>query len=169
MKLGKQRIQIVNPPKVTWILVANRARGAIFRKTKGEKIEFLERFENPKGKLREQELVSDRPGKSQSSAGSGLPRHSLGKESVWHERAASVFAKSLIAAIDTGHGQGRFDELIIMAEPHFLGLLRGFIPKQLAHVPRRELGHELKFIDTKKVEKRVGGLRKQSTYQELGQ
>lgn len=161
MKLGKKKVQIVPTPKVTWILAANRVRAAFFRKEKGDAIEFLRRFENPEARLREQDLVSDSPGKSQSSASAGHPRHALGREAVWHEKAAVDFSRKLIKEISRSYEQGKFDELILIAEPHFLGFLRSALPKHLASAPRRELNRELKFIDTKRVEKRVLALLKE--------
>lgn len=151
MRLGKKRTPDVLPPRATWILVANRTGAVIFRKIDGEQIDFLKRYENPNGRARELQLVSDRPGQVHSN-GPGLFRHSLGKSRVWHEHGASTFARGLMNDIAKANSEGRFDDLILMAEPHFLGLLRKQLPSSLQKTARLEICRELKFISTKRVE-----------------
>ena len=154
MKLSSNKF-IIDPPKVTWVLAANRVGAVIFRKVKGAHLEFLERYENPTGRLREQELASDSPGKVKTNAFSG---HGLGQQNLLHEQAALRFAKRLARQVNMAKEEGRFDDLVLIAEPRFLGFLRTAFAKKLERLQPKTINREIKFIDTKRIEKRVTNL-----------
>ncbi len=136
----------------TWILVAHDAGARVFENHGPNKgIQEVETVEHPEGRERDRDLVSDRPGRS-FRKNSGDPRRAAMSQSVGpHERAVSAFAKSLAEELRSARVQNRFERLVLVAPPKFLGLLRssldgptsqlvvGSIDKDLANSSNAEL------------------------------
>jgi protein required for attachment to host cells len=82
----------------------------------------------------------------------------LEKHESAHEHTARTFAKELADIVDRGRTDGRFGRVVLVAEPHFLGLLRGSlstevtkmveasVSKDLANVAIRDLGPHLEGV-----------------------
>ena len=136
----------------TWILVAHDAGARLFENNGPNKgIQQLETVEHPEGRERDRDLTSDRPGRS-FRKNSGDPRRAAMSQSVGpHERAVSAFAKSLSDKLKAARVQNRFERLVLVAPPKFLGILRssldgptsqlvvGSIDKDLANSSDAEL------------------------------
>jgi protein required for attachment to host cells len=139
----------------TWILVAHDAGARVFEnRGPGKGLDLLEMIEHPEGRERNRDIKSDRPGRS-FRKDSGDPRRASmsGSESP-HERAVSDFARALAAKLRHARTENRYDRLVLVAPPRFLGLLRstldgptaqlvvGSIHKDLASSQEAELlGH----------------------------
>jgi protein required for attachment to host cells len=106
----------------TWILLAHRSEAKILSQT-GTQIEFLKEFDHPDGRRRNREVNSDTHGRTFSS-GSPQMRHALDPQDAAVEQIADVFARQLANAVKAGRTQAQYDDLIIVAEPKFLGKLR---------------------------------------------
>jgi protein required for attachment to host cells len=124
-----------------WYVVANRTEAVIYREGRDHHFQFIQRLSNASGKKTETELDSDRPGRGSSSAGSGTIRHSLDRRFHRHEEMAKRFARRIVRTLEAGNLEGRFGAVVLVAEPHFLGLLRATLSKPLrervrASVPR---------------------------------
>ena len=126
-------------PRRRWYLVANRAEARIYQDRPKHGFEFVQRMENPEGKMSESELDSDRPGRSFSSARGASISHSLDQTAIRHETVAKRFAAMLAKVLESSVREGKFSELVLVAEPHFLGLLRAAIPASV----RDRIGHEI--------------------------
>ncbi|MGZ3693898.1 MAG: host attachment protein [Bdellovibrionota bacterium] len=117
-----------------WYLVANRVEAVLYAGRIGKDFHFLRRFSNPKGKLTELQLVADKPGRKFSSSRSGV-RHGFEPRSLYHEQVAIQFARRIGKAIDRSLLDKEFSDLVVLAEPHFLGLLnKGFSQRVKAKV-----------------------------------
>ena len=105
-----------------WIVVADAARARIFS-TSGSKspLEPVEQLVSPASRLKERDLVSDRPGRSFDSKGKG--RHSMERQSSASEQIARNFAGQVADHLEAGRTSGQYRRLILVAEPRFLGLL----------------------------------------------
>lgn len=57
--------------KTTWVLVAGNSHARIFDWQSRDVLEEVKTFSHPRGRLQEQELVTDKPGRAFDSAGSG--------------------------------------------------------------------------------------------------
>ena len=125
-----------------WYLVANRGEAAIYADSREQKFAFVERFTDPQAHLTESELVSDRPGRSFSHSGGGVVKHAYEPRVNHHEEAAIRFARKLAEELETAQRNGRFDELVLVAEPHFLGLLRGALPPASRELIKHEVRRE---------------------------
>lgn len=127
-----------------WYLVANRAEARIYQDRPKHAFEFLMRLENPEGRLSEMDLDSDRPGRGFASASSrGVISHALDKTSIRHETTAKRFASEIAKVLESGAHEDKFHDLVLVAEPHFLGLLRAVIPSSVKSRIGLEINREL--------------------------
>jgi protein required for attachment to host cells len=108
----------------TWILVAHRSGARLFENRGPRKgLDSLRQIENPGGKLKNHEINSDKPGRSFDRRGRG--RHAYATEQDPATHVAEHFAKRLAALLDEGRNEQRYNRLVLVAEPRFLGILRG--------------------------------------------
>ena len=113
------------------ILVADQAE-ARFYDTLGfaRPLKFVGALTNPAAHLRDQDLSSDRPGRVfNSSAAPGrrrgaTTRHATGGENTPRRHATELFARRVAAELQRARGAGRFESLVLVAAPAFLGELR---------------------------------------------
>lgn len=129
--------------KKTWIVVAHRGGAKIYQNSGiGKGIEMIEGLVNPAGMLKNQQIDSDKPGRTYaSSVGGG--RHSVEPEESAHEHALTTFVKVLGKKLDKEGLQGLYDELVVVAEPHMLGKLRGEFTKNVERRVRSSINRDL--------------------------
>ena len=108
--------------KTKWYVIASRVSAVIYTNGSDHKFHFLDRLSNPQGCLREIDLDSDKPGRGFSSPGVAF-HHSLDRRSKSHEQVAKRFARKIGRILERAQRENRFDNLVLVAEPHFLGLL----------------------------------------------
>ena len=111
------------------------------------------RISDPAAHLHERDLVSDRPGRGHASVGGA--RHAMDLEDDPRRRGAVRFAKRIARRLDEARRKGEFEELVVVAGPPFLGVMRGElsrptrqrvvheIPKDLVHGPVESLRRHL--------------------------
>jgi protein required for attachment to host cells len=106
-----------------WIVVADQGRARFFT-TAGPRGPLMEvgALEHAEGREHPRDLTSDRPGRSFDSAGNG--RHAMSSPVDPKRQEAIRFAKRIAEYLYEAHNEGRCDELLLVAGPEFLGLLR---------------------------------------------
>jgi protein required for attachment to host cells len=106
-----------------WIIVADQSKARIFTvaSPRGALLEVAE-LDHPEARERTQSLTTDRPGRSFDSAGKG--RHAMGTSVEPGEQETIRFAAQIADYVRTAYNQGRCNQLLLVAGPHFLGLLR---------------------------------------------
>lgn len=114
---------------MSWVLVANRTGARILDK-QGSALSLVETVNFAEGRLRDREVESDEPGRSYDRATAA--RHALEQSEGPHERAAKTFANILADKLKRARLEGHFERLVLVAEPHFLGLLREALDTQTA-------------------------------------
>lgn len=140
----------------TWILVAHDAGARLFENLgPGKGLDPIETMEHPEGRERDRSLVSDRPGRSFRKNSSDPRRAAMSSNEGPREHVVSTFAKSLADMLRQARTQHRFERLVLVAPPKFLGLLRssldgptsqmvvGSMDKDLANVKDSELVEHL--------------------------
>lgn len=126
----------------TWILVAHRGGARLFEnKGLGKGLNLLEDIPHPQGKLRNQDIDSDQPGRSFDRFGQG--RHALGTEQEPKEHLAELFAKELADLLENGRNQHRYQRLVLIAGPDFLGVLRSALNAQVTALVTSSLAKNL--------------------------
>lgn len=125
-----------------WIVVANQSEARIYSldRPRGALVE-LRRLEHEAGHVREGEMVSDRPGRAFQRVGN--VRSAMEPEVDPKEQEAMRFAKEISDHLDGGQQQGRFDRLVLVAAPHFLGLLRKALSSATAKYVTEEIAKNL--------------------------
>ena len=126
-----------------WYLVADGSQARFVRETpsnreSGERREDLV-FEAVHKKL--QQIMADRPGRSYSSHDARRSAMEYHSDPVVEQQQR--FAEFLIGEFETHHAAGSVDKLIIVAEPHMLGLLRKALPESLKSVVIGEFALDL--------------------------
>lgn len=122
-----------------WIVVADGVRARLFQAEKrtGPLIERKD-IANPDARLPERELVTDTRGRGNGGATSER-RHAYGEDYDEHDRQRAIFAKDLAKRLEKLRAKGELELLYVIAEPGFLGLLRGEMGKQLTSCVKGEL------------------------------
>lgn len=108
---------------ITWVVTADSAKADFFEVDKiGGEFKPVASLTHEEGKKKNQDLISDRPGRAFDSA--GLGRHAMSPPMDPREHEAEVFARELGEALELGRTRGSFERLIVLAPPDFLGKLR---------------------------------------------
>lgn len=137
----------------TWIMVADAARAQLFQSEGArEPIEPIECLENPNAHLRDQDLVSDKPGRSIESVGGS--RHA--EDRLDHHRAdKAAFARRIAEYVERGAADGKFDKLVLVAPPQMLGDLRSALGEQSQARVIHEIAKDLTKLPTAKLQEQL--------------
>jgi len=128
--------------ETTWIIVADSGHCRCFEAaTRTAPLTEVADLVMPTSRLREQDLVSDRPGRAFDRFGEG--RHAMEPRTPAKEVEGRRFAAQIASTLDTARQDGRFDRLGIVAAPAFLGLLRQELSSPLQSLVVLELDKDL--------------------------
>lgn len=104
-----------------WLVVADGAKARFFdTNLKGEPFEELETLENERGRDRNQEMERDRPGRTVSGGG----QRSAYDEGDKRDIVEAQFADRVAEYLEKARNQNKYEQLVILAAPKFLGQLR---------------------------------------------
>lgn len=118
----------------------------------------MEGFSNAVGKNREQDFVSDAPGKAMGPAGT-YP-HPMGREQEARHHNLEVYAKSIMSELERQLRDAPGTALYLIAGPRLLGILRskltpavekhiaGELNKELTDIKPAELPGYIRIINT---------------------
>ena len=105
--------------------------------------EEVGRISDPAAHLHDRDLASDRPGRSYESVGGA--RHAIERENDPRWQEAVRFARRISCRLDDALQKGEFEELIVVAGPPFLGLMRSELSRparaRVVHEIRKDLVH----------------------------
>lgn len=122
----------------TFVIVADGGRARIFKTESNlNNLAELEDFIHSESRLTNRELGADAPVQSPNQHGSLQP-HILPKE---HEE--QMFAKQLGKHLKEIHNKRHYDELILVASPRFLGMLRNELHAPLDKLVTRSIDKDL--------------------------
>ncbi len=108
----------------TWVLVSNAAEARLFlNEGCGKGLQLVRDWEHPDSRKHEGDLVTDGASRIQQSDGRGA-RSSIQWETSPKETEMQRFAAELVEYLAAGRVAGTFRHLVLVAPPHFLGLLR---------------------------------------------
>jgi protein required for attachment to host cells len=100
--------------------------------------EEVGRISDPAAHLHARDLASERPGRSYESVGSA--RHAIERENGPRWQEAVRFARRISCRLDDALQKGEFEELIVVAGPPFLGLMRS----ELSRPARERVVYEIR-------------------------
>ena len=126
----------------TRVIVADNARARIFSSHSViNHLEEIEDFVHPEARLSNSELVGDSSGKSVDQHGSLDPATSP------KEQEEQDFARLLGKHLKALHNEQHFEQLILIAAPSFLGMLRKALPGPLDQLVSQTIDKDLTTAD----------------------
>lgn len=126
----------------TRVIVADNARARIFASHSViNKLTETEGFAHPEARLNKGELVGDSSGKSVDQHGSLDPATSP------KEHEEEEFARLLGRHLKELHNEHHYEQLILIAPPKFLGMLRKVLPGPLDQLVTRSIDKDLTGAD----------------------
>ncbi len=140
-----------------WILVSDASRAKLLSaEVREDDWSSVEQFDHPEGRELSREIApSSPPGRAQQSHATGGSRSSLEQHTSPKEAEAERFAHKLSAYLEHAIAERRFDYLVLVAPPHFLGLLKGVLGRQAAKHLRTTVGKDLSMLDAAELRKRL--------------
>jgi protein required for attachment to host cells len=106
--------------KNRWVLVADSTCARIF--AEGDKgLELQQELVHPSSREHNQDLIGNRPNQNQHSMEKDVKGNQPDR---LRDDASAEFAKELGNFLATAHSQNRFRQLVLIADPRFLGMLR---------------------------------------------
>lgn len=122
----------------TWILVANQAEAQIYssKQLPGE-LTLVKTLTNEEGAAHARDLISDAPGRTYNRTGPG--RHGVESDTGVKEEGRRRFVKEMIELLENTHLKGGFNQLVILAAPAVLGVIRKALSGGLARTVVKEV------------------------------
>ena len=105
------------------IVVADSARARVFTADSAHSpLNEIETMAHPEGRMHEQDMVSDMPGKDSGKGGGG--DHAYQEKIEPKEQEIIEFARRIAGYLDDARKANKLNKLILVAAPEFLGELR---------------------------------------------
>jgi len=140
--------------RITWLLVADASRAKVFESSGARKaVHALDDMTRVEDLPKSGELFADRPGRTFDSVGGG--RHAKQNPTDPHRQRKREFAKTVIAELRRAMLSNRFDRLILVAPPAFLGDLRDALPKDLRDKVADEIASDLTNMPQQELQTRL--------------
>ncbi|MDD1605552.1 MAG: host attachment protein [Methylococcaceae bacterium] len=115
--------------KLTWIVVANNSIARFFTaESESSSLTEIETLTHLEGRLHDREITSDFPGKIK---GEGAVGHAFEQPTDPKKHEADNFAHLVAKHLEAAHNEHKFEQLLLVAEPSFLGLLRNQLSGQI--------------------------------------
>jgi protein required for attachment to host cells len=146
---------------VTWIVVADSSRTRILtphekdprpldenvhfvgragyagpEKYPAEHLDEVESLVHPVGQMKRGELESDRPGRVKAP---GVAESYEAKHKDFNHQVAEDFVREIVEYLTHARQEHRFEKLILVAPPLFLGVMRKHLPKALKQLVTCEI------------------------------
>ena len=126
----------------TWILVADACEARLFETfDAGRTLHLLNRFAHADSRAMEAELTTDRPGSTHSGAHRGIS--TMEPHTAYKEAQAIEFAALLAEHLNLASREALFKALVLVAPPHFLGLIRKAINPATARLVTASMAKDL--------------------------
>ena len=136
-----------------WVVVADTSRARIFSVDKpASKLVEIQTLTHPEGRLHEGDLVTDKPGRENSST---YGSHNLGSGGEAKQEEAVKFASQVCEALECGRTNHRFQKLYVIAAPSFLGTLRKHQSSALQQLIAKEVSKNLSTHDINDIRKNL--------------
>jgi protein required for attachment to host cells len=140
-----------------WIVVADVSRAKVFTTELPEHPwELVEEFDHPEGREPSRKIEpSSPPGRRLQSEALGGRRSAMEPRTTPKEAETHRFAQLLSDFLETAVAKRRFDDLVLVAPPHFLGVLNNAIDAQTAKQLRATVDKDLSMLDMADIRERL--------------
>jgi protein required for attachment to host cells len=141
----------------TWILVSSGYAARLFETHNAkDPWQELDTWVNPQDRLRRQDLVTDRPGRIAGQANAQRTAYTAPTDPK--DQVEAEFASTLVDTLVRALDDGKFNRLVLVAPPRFMGLLRKSEPKRLSGMVFREILKDLTHETTPEIQRHIGPL-----------
>lgn len=141
-------------PRIRWIIVANQSEARFFEQDlRSLNIEFLHKIEHPEGRMRNQDLKTDRSGRAFSSWSGSRSSHGMETKLSPQQKQAEVFAGQINDQLRKGFHENRFDEIELVAEPQFMGSIFAQLDKNVKRAVKEKVTKDLAYFSDHEVKK----------------
>jgi len=118
--------------KTNWILVANQAEAQIYSSEQIPKhLVLVDTLVNETGRTLPRDMVTDAPGRAFDRFGGA--RHAIEPHMGAKQEPRRRFVKEMVGRLEKAHLKGDFDQLVLVAAPAVLGVIRKTLPLDLAN------------------------------------
>jgi len=144
----------MNPKAKYWVLVANSGQARILEmQRKPYEFHQVSELFSETQHLTNKEIVSDASGRVYHTQGPGT--HSMKPRSDPHEQAEEQFSRGLAQKMEKAAQLGRFDQLLVVADPKTMGRLRQRMNRSLAGKVTDEVALDLVGLPLPQLEARL--------------
>ena len=106
-----------------WVIVGESSRATLYSlDSRTAPMTEIQCYVHTAARQHEHELTADLPGEGFDGKNKG--QHSLVSKTSHKDKEAQDFAKELGEILENGRLKSQYDQLVLCASPHFLGLLR---------------------------------------------
>ncbi len=138
----------------TWVIAADSSSAKILKAdSRIGPLHEVETLLHPEGRLHEKELTSDLPGKALNSDGQGV--HGIDSSTTPKKKEMIAFADRIAGHLEHEHNAGKFNQLIVVAPPAFLGNLRKQFPDPLARLVVLEIDKNIEHQTVDQIRKQL--------------
>jgi protein required for attachment to host cells len=135
----------------TWIVAADDSRARVLQVTDRERhLTEIQDLVNPAGRAQDRELQTDAEPRFNEARG-GPPSDAERQGAVEH--SVRVFAREVGRYLDKARIAQRFDRLVLVAPPKFLGALRKELHKEVEKLVAEELPKDLSWFNAREIER----------------
>lgn len=135
----------------TWIIAADESRARVLQVAgREQRLVEIEDMINPEGRQQDRELQTDAEPRFSGRPGGGPASDRETQGAVEH--SARVFAREVGRYLDKARNEHRFDELVLVAPPKFLGTLRKELGKEVEKMVADELPKDLSWFSARDLE-----------------
>lgn len=141
----------------TWILIADSSGAKLFSAERREDTwTLLKQFEHPEGRETSQEISpSSPPGRMQQGQSAGGHHTAVQQRTTPKEAEVERFAQHLASHLEEAIAQRQYDQVVLVAPPHFLGALRGALGKQTEKHARATLARDVIMFEPAEIRQRL--------------
>jgi protein required for attachment to host cells len=129
----------------TWIVAADASRARVLQVAGPQRLVEVDNLLNPEGRLSDREINTDARGRF---SGGHTGEDDVG--AVDHQ--VELFAKRVGDYLDKARTDHRYDELVLVAPPKFLGALRKELGKEVEKMVTEELPKDLSWFNARELE-----------------
>jgi protein required for attachment to host cells len=138
-----------------WVVVCDSAKGRFFDVRTGDSSwHLLNGVSHDESRGHSKELVSDHAG-SRSSEGASAHHNALAPRTSPKEVEKEHFAHALVGMLDHGLRSAQFAHWVLVAPPHFIGLMGKELTPQLKKHLLTTVDKDLCHLDARELEERL--------------
>ncbi|MFO7603289.1 MAG: host attachment protein [Gammaproteobacteria bacterium] len=125
-----------------YVVVAESSRARVYQTNLHlQDLQEITDFSHPESRQHARDITADLPGRL-AATGAGS-HHAVQAKTDIKKHQADEFARQIAIYLQQALEQGKYDHLVLIAPPAFLGLLRQHLSKNVAASVRYELDKEL--------------------------